>query len=409
MQWRGPYFNGSSDETGLVGKWSVDKNVKWSAELPGTGASTPIICKSRVFVSSTDKASKDLLGMCFDSATGEELWRKKLSTAIRTIARKGDMAAPSACTDGDRVYFTFENGVIAALDYSGELIWKRKLEEEYGKFTIKFGYSSTPLLFDGIMFVAVFRHPDQYLAEDGKARDSFILVIDPVTGQNIYKQPRQFPEALDETNDSYISPVPFVHNGRKEILVNAADYLTAHDPATGKELWRYKYCLKPHRWGRNIASVSVGDGMIFGVRARGEGTYVINGGATGLVTEKDLAWTNDAQGPDVSTPLIYKGRLYVLDDRKKKTVTCYDPKTGNQIWKYKLGGNAPWWASLTAGDDKIYIINEQGLVVVFKAGSEKYEELCRVDLNDKKSQASIAIADKALFIRTGSRLLKIQK
>ena len=408
MQWRGPSFNGSSEETGLVDDWSIKKNVKWSAKLPGTGASTPIICKGRVFVSSTDKAGKGLLGMCFNAVTGQEIWRKTISTASRKIARKGDMACPSASTDGERVYFTFENGVIAALDFAGDLKWKRKLEEEYGSVHIKFGYSSTPLLFDGKMFVVVIRHPDQHLGEDGKPRDSFILAIDPVTGENIFKQSRQF-KVLEETNDSYISAIPFVHDGRKEILVNAADHLTAHDPATGKEIWQYKYCLKPIKWGRNIASVVTGDGMVFGARARGEGFYAINGGATGVVAEKDIAWTFDGPAPDVCTPLYYRDKLYVLDGGKKKVVTCLDPKTGKVKWKGKLGGSYPWRASLTAADGKIYCINENGLTVVIDAEADTYKEISRVDLGDKKTLGSIAIAGNALFIRTGTKLYRIQK
>ena len=188
------------------------------------------------------------------------------------------MACPSASTDGKRVYFTFENGVIAAFDFDGEQKWKRKLEDQYGSVQIKFGYSSTPLLFDGRMYVLVLRHPDQYRGDDGKPRDSFILAVNPVTGKNIFKQPRQF-KVLEETYDSYTSAIPFVHNGRKEILVNAAEYLTGHDPATGKELWRYKYCLRSIRWGRNIASVVTGSGMVFGSRERGNDFYAVRSNA----------------------------------------------------------------------------------------------------------------------------------
>jgi len=408
MQWRGPNFNGSAQETGLVGKWSVEKNVKWSIDLPGTGASTPIVCKGRVFVSSTDAKSKDLLGMCFDAQTGKQIWSKKLSTANRTVARKGDMAAPSAATNGKLVFFTFENGVISALDFDGDLKWQRKLEDEYGSVHIKFGYSSTPLLFDGKMFVNVFRHPEQYKGEDGKPRDSFFLAIDPKTGKDIYKQPRQF-KVINETYDSYSSPIPFVCNGKKQLLINAADHLTAHDPATGKQLWQYKYCLKPIEWGRNIASLTVGDSMVFGVRARGKGTYAIKGCPSGLIEEEDLAWVFDGPGPDVSTPLYYKGRLYVLDGATKKLLTCLDSKVGKVLWQVKLGGGSPWRASLTAADDKVYCINEKGVVVTFKAGGGEYQELCRVEFGDKKSLGSIAIADKAIFIRTGSKLLRIQK
>ena len=41
--WRGPNFNGSTDEKGLPSKWSKTENIAWSAELPGAAASTPVV------------------------------------------------------------------------------------------------------------------------------------------------------------------------------------------------------------------------------------------------------------------------------------------------------------------------------------------------------------------------------
>ena len=35
------------------------------------------------------------------------------------------------------------------------------------------------------------------------------------------------------------TPTPYEHNGRSELIVAGADCLTAHDPKTGKELWRW--------------------------------------------------------------------------------------------------------------------------------------------------------------------------
>jgi outer membrane protein assembly factor BamB len=128
-----------------------------------------------------------------------------------------------------------------------------------------------------------------------------------------------------------------------------------------------------------------------------------------LVQEKDVAWIFDGPAPDVCTPLFYRDKLYVLDGGKKKRVSCIDPKSGKVKWEGKLGGSSPWRGSLTAGDGKIYCINESGVVVVFAAGGDEYKEICRVDLDDNKSLASISIADGALFIRTGSKLYRIGK
>src|SRR5688572_27026074 len=75
--WRGPSFNGAVATTGggkLPEDFSPNKNVKWTAPLPGPAAATPIVWENRVFVSATDPASKNLVAMCFDTATGKQLW-----------------------------------------------------------------------------------------------------------------------------------------------------------------------------------------------------------------------------------------------------------------------------------------------------------------------------------------------
>jgi hypothetical protein len=78
--------------------------------------------------------------------------------------------------------------------------------------------------------------------------------------------------------------------------------------------------------------------------------------------------------------------------------------TGRQKWQGELGGSAPWWASVTAGDDKLYCISEAAQAVALAAGDEGFTVLCQVDMEDKPVQASIAIAEGHLFIRTANKL-----
>jgi len=115
LHWRGPYYNGSSDEKNLPATFSKTENMLWVCPLPGESSATPIVSGGKVFVSSTDKNSKDLLGLCIDAKTGKELWRKKLGTAYAKI-RRNTMATPSAVADGKCVYFMFGSGDLACLD-----------------------------------------------------------------------------------------------------------------------------------------------------------------------------------------------------------------------------------------------------------------------------------------------------
>src|SRR6266496_4213572 len=78
-QWRGPAFNGSSTETNLPDQLD-EKGALWSVELPGRGASTPVVWGDRIFLTTQGKDRK-LLAHCFDAKSGNELWRKEMGMA----------------------------------------------------------------------------------------------------------------------------------------------------------------------------------------------------------------------------------------------------------------------------------------------------------------------------------------
>lgn len=403
--WRGPFLNGSSNEKNLPEKWTTSGNVAWVSDLPGPGAATAVIANGKVFVSSTDKNSNELIALCFDARNGNQIWRKKLGASNREVPRNNP-ACPSPVTDGNNVYFMFGSGDLAALDFEGNILWSRNIEQEYGNISQKFGYSSSPLLNNNKLYILVQRRHTAYRNPKSSTLDSFILAVDAKTGNNIWKQPRNT-DALNETLDSYSSPILFQQSEHTEILVMGADYFTANDEITGTELWRYEYSKNKSRRDRNVSSPVVGKGFVFGVPSRGsKGLLALNPNGEGVLTDKNIAWKFDGPSPDVSSPLLYKGNIYILCDRASGTLTCLDAKTGKQKWQGELGGNAPWWASVTAADDKLYCINEAAQAVVLAAG-EQFKILARIDMEDKPVQASIAIAEGHLFIRTANKLFCI--
>ena len=85
-------------------------------------------------------------------------------------------------------------------------------------------------------------------------------------------------------------------------------------------------------------------------------------------------------------------------------MTCLDAKTGKQKWQGKLGGDDPWWASVTAGDDKLYCISQKAEAVVLQAGGNDFRIISRIDMEDEPVQGSIAIAERRLFIHTSNKL-----
>src|SRR5436305_11332207 len=78
--WRGPHFDGSSTETNLPDTLTLENNLAWKVPVPGRGGATPVIWDDRIFISSADDDTKDLVAVCFNRADGKQLWRTKIGT-----------------------------------------------------------------------------------------------------------------------------------------------------------------------------------------------------------------------------------------------------------------------------------------------------------------------------------------
>src|SRR5215831_8681944 len=69
--WRGPRSDGTVTDTGFPLTWSATDNVKWKTELPGTGHSSPLVSRGKVFVAGCVEAEKKRVLYCVDRATGK--------------------------------------------------------------------------------------------------------------------------------------------------------------------------------------------------------------------------------------------------------------------------------------------------------------------------------------------------
>ena len=144
-QWRGPSFNGSTNETNLPDSFSQTEGVAWVSPLPGPSGATPIICNSRVFVSSTIRGEADFVALCFDARNGRQLWKQHIGSDTGRFPRN-NAASPSPVTDGKYVFFLYGSGQLVGFDYEGNKLWSRNIEKEYGNLALQFGYSSSPFL-----------------------------------------------------------------------------------------------------------------------------------------------------------------------------------------------------------------------------------------------------------------------
>jgi outer membrane protein assembly factor BamB len=410
-QWRGPAQNGSSPETGLPSTYAKE-TATWSLELPGRSGATPIIYNDHIFLPSANKVNKDLIALCVNRKDGKLLWEKVIAVGQdRSKGGNDNMAGCSAVTDGEIVIFFFGTGHLAAFDFSGKEVWSRELAKDHGKFAIMWGYSSSPLLLQNKLYIPVLqRDKNTYTAtgdEIGKPHASFLLCIDPKTGKDIWKQVRPS-DAVGETLESYCTPIPITANGRTELVLIGGDYITGHDPENGKEFWRFG-SWNPAKVNhvRLVPSIAAHEGIVYGATPKHMFPFfAVKAGGSGDVTKSHLAWELDKSvSPDVCTPLVYNNLLYILDgDSKSRRLHCVNPKSGAKIWDGQLPGMKTFWTSPTAADGKIFCINEESILSVVQAGPEGFKVLETVQLGDPKTYSSVAIAQKQVFVRTGTTL-----
>ncbi len=408
-QFRGPHFNGSTEETNLPSDWSTTKNVVWATELPGASAASPVVWGDHIFISSADKEEK-LCAICLDRKTGDILWRRNIADDVRKDP-KSNFSSPTPATDGNLVVFFYGNGDLVTFDFDGNEIWKRNIQKDYGQFAFGWTFSTSPLLYAGKLYMQVLQG-DTAVRGRGPS-ESYLLALDPKTGQELWRTLRPS-KAVAESREAFTTPVPFEFNGRKELLVAGGDAISGHDPASGKELWRWGTWNEKRigHW-RLVPSPVAGDGVILACAPKKQPIYAVKAGGKGTLSDDDLAWVSRehrAISSDVPTPAFADGDFFVLGDGTR-TLLRVDPQTGEAKWSARLPGRDKYEASPLVADGKVYVVDFGGHTSVYDMANGN--QLASMQMVEKRSRhvirSSIIAAQGQLFIRTPDKLFCIAK
>lgn len=413
---RGPNFDGTAAKgQKFPAKFSPTDNVAWKAELPGVSAATPVIWGDSVFVNAADHDKKELHAICLDANTGKPRWSKVVATGRVHIDDRSDFSSPSPVTDGTLVAFFFGNGDLIVYDMKGNEKWRKSMIPEGDKyFAFQWTFSTSPILSGKNLVMQIlqrdvpFQYGDLPRGKKGASNiPSYLIAFDFTTGKQAWKVERPS-EAVAESLEAFTTPVisPTTDGGStKHLLVAGGDALTGHDPATGKELWRWG-TWNPNKIGhwRLVPSPVAGSGIALACAPKKSPVYAVD-----MKTGK-LAWksTDKEISSDVCTPLYYQGHFYLLNGEfKDKRLSCIEPRSGKVLWMGEIGSRAKIEASPSAGDGKIYFQDHTGKVTVVAANPKKFEILHQVDFGDRTvrdQRCSLALANNHVFLRSKKTL-----
>ncbi len=264
--------------------------------------------------------------------------------------------------------------------------------------------TSTPILHDGSLYLQLIHGS---MRDDNPSR-GLVLRLNASTGEEVWKHIRQT-DGVAETKHSYASPTIYEDADGAILIVHGADYVTAHDLSDGHELWRCG-SLNPHdRYDRSlrfVASPSCGPGLIVVPSAKRGPVIGIRPGYTGTITddEKAIAWRMSRGTPDVASPLVYDGLVYLCGE--SGVLTVLDAPSGEQVYSQRLEADR-YRASPVAADGLVYFTSRGGVVTVVKAG-RTFEVVSRNEMHEPIS-ASLAISNGRIYLRTFDALYAIGK
>lgn len=401
-QWRGPYFNGSTDEQNLPAVLDPNQTLLWKTPLPGKSSATPVTAGGKVYLASTENGSGRLLAMCLDAATGRVLWQYTAASTDKKLPSGNTMASCSPCAQADGATFLFGEGTLVKLDTAGKEIWKRNLVTDYGPLTLDFGYSSSPLLLDGRLYIPVLRRLKSSRSDSSADLDSYLLCVNAADGKTIFRQTRPT-DAREESTNAYTTPLPVTIAGKMYVVVYGGDCVTGHDPQTGKELWRLVYIVDKKRTiDRQIPTPVAADGILVCTWPRGDRTFALDLDKL-AANEPPQVWMMDQPGSDITCAAVYQGNLYQIIE-KNKTLTCLDPKSGQVHWTAQLDRADMYYASIAAGDGKLYMVNRKGVVTIAAADPAAFRILNTHNIGEQPVDSSFMIADGKVFLRTAENL-----
>jgi len=395
--YRGPTFDGHTDATNLPLEWSETKNVKWKTAIHGRAWSSPIIWGNQVWMTTATPDGKKLTVICVDKTNGKILLDQQLfQIAKPQFAHKyNTYASPSPTIEEGRVYVTWGSPGTACLDTKTlKVVWKRgDLVCDHFR-----GAGSSPVIWKDTLI----------LTHDG-ADVQYVIALDKKTGKTVWKTDRSTdfkdlvngkPKRDGDERKGYSTPYFISVGGKTQMISPGAKAAFAYDPDTGKEIWTVTYpqhspAARP-MYGHGLVYINTGYGrsQLLAVKPDGKGD----------VTKSHVVWSIGNSNLRKPSSVLVGDLLISCDD--SGVALCLDAKTGEEIWKERIGGK--FSASALHAKGRVCFVDEdRGYTTVIAPGKE-FKVLAKNKL-DAGSMGSPAVSGNALFLRTTTHLYRIEE
>ncbi len=395
--WRGKNRDGTWNETGVINTFENDTIPhKWSVEI-GSGYSGPTVSNGKVYVTDLVAKPNQTEGvLCFDEQTGDKIWEFRYNCIYEGV---GYPAGPRASVviDNGKAYSLGTMGNLFCFDAeNGEVLWQKELISEYEMNMPIWGIAATPLIVDDKIIV--------HVSGQGNAG---VVAFNKNTGKEIWRN----------LNDraGYSAPILIEKNGKRVVVNWTENSLSGLNPETGELFWRFPWKTGS---GMSIATPVLSGSYLF-VSAFYSGSLLVDLGNDFTTAEKvwqrsgESERKTDALHCVMNTPVIIGNFIYGVDSYGE--LRCLELTTGNRVWEDQTAVKRARWANIhfVRNRDKIWMLNEQGELIISRLSPKGFEEIGRAKLIEptkKQHPREVvwthpAFANKHVFVRNDNQLV----
>lgn len=383
---RGTNMDGIANVETAPINWSETENIVWKVPVNGLGYSSPVVYGNQIWLTSATEDGTEFYTYCFDFETGKLLNEKILfkSDEPQHIHSTNSYATPTPCIEEGFVYVHYGTFGTACINTDNfEVVWRRE--------DLNCKHMQGPAS-------SVIIHKNKLIVHLEGTEDPYVVALNKKTGETIWKsvRPSEIYDPLEPVfRKSFQTPIVIEVDGKELLISNSSFLCFAHDINTGEVIWTIEYgydsTVSQPLFYNGLVYVNSGwifeDNKPFFSRQ-----YAVDPTGKGDVTKTHVKWMYEKDVPQIPTPIIVDGRMYMVHDRGM--VTCLDPKTGAAIWKEKLKGNFNASPIYAAGN--IYFMNVKGTCTIIKPG-DSFQKIAENDIPGTVKPTPVFIADKMIL------------
>lgn len=366
---RGPDRDGIIHGVQIETDWSVSPPVELWRRPVGPGWSSFAVYGHLLYTQ--EQRGEDEVVSCYNVITGKPVWRHKDSTRFwESNSGAGPRGTPTL--NEGRIYALGATGILNVLNAGdGTVVWSRNAASDSDTKIPTWGFSSSPLIVDDVVIVALAGSLIAYELSTGEPR-----WINPAGG------------------DCYSSPHLLHIDGVMQILLQNEAGISSVTPADGTLLWKHSWSGHPIVQPALIAD---GDILISADERSGVRRIAVANGPDGWTVEE--RWSSGRLKPYFNDSVIHNGHAYGFDGPK---LACIDIEDGTRKWRGGRYGRGQF--VLLANQDLLLVLSEKGELALVEAVPNQFTELARFPAIKGKTWNHPVLVNDLLLVRNAKEM-----